>query len=59
MIIHFGKNPDSGGRPPSDSIVIRRAVVSRGVLFHMWDRDSVVVEESSMNTENVVVVSRI
>ena len=45
MIIHFGKNPDSGGRPPSDSIVIRRAVVSRGVLFHMWDRDSVVAEE--------------
>lgn len=59
IIIHFGRNPDSGGRPPNDSIVVRIAVVSRGVLFHVWDRDSVVVVEFSMNIRNVVVVSRI
>lgn len=58
MIIHFGMNPDSGGRPPSDSIVSRMAVVSRGILFHVWDRDSVVVVELSMNIMNVVVVSK-
>lgn len=58
MIIHFGMNPDSGGRPPSDSIVSRTAVVSRGILFHVWDRDSVVVVELSMNIMNVVVVSK-
>lgn len=58
MIIHFGMNPDSGGRPPSDSIVSRTAVVSRGILFHVWDRDSVVVVELSINIMNVVVVSK-
>lgn len=58
IIIHFGRNPDSGGRPPSDNIVARMAVVSRGVLFHVWDRDSVVVVEFNMNITNVVVVSR-
>lgn len=58
MIIHFGKNPDSGGRPPSDNIVARIVVVSRGVLFHVWDRDSVVVVEFSINIVNVVVVRR-
>lgn len=58
IIIHFGRNPDSGGRPPSDSIVVRIAVVSRGVLFHVWDRDSVVVVEFSMNITNVAVVIR-
>lgn len=58
MIIHFGINPDSGGRPPSDSMVSRMAVVSKGVLFHVWDRDSVVVVELNMNIMNVVVVSR-
>lgn len=58
IIIHFGRNPDSGGRPPSDNIVVRMAVVSRGVLFHVWDKDSVVVVEFNMNITNVVVVSR-
>lgn len=58
MIIHFGRNPDSGGSPPSDSIVASNVVVSRGVLFHMWDSDSVVVDEFIMNIMNVVVVSR-
>lgn len=58
IIIHFGRNPDSGGRPPSDSIVVRIAVVSRGVLFHVWDSDSVVVVEFSMNITNVAVVIR-
>lgn len=45
MIIHLGINPDSGGRPPMDSKVIRINVVVRGVLFHVCESDSVVVEE--------------
>lgn len=45
MIIHLGTNPDSGGRPPMDSKVIRISVVVRGVLFHVCESDSVVVEE--------------
>lgn len=59
MIIHFGRKPDSGGRPPSDNIVVKMVVVSSGVLFHAWDRDSVVVVEFNMNIINVVVVNRI
>lgn len=34
MIIHFGKNPVSGGRPPRESIMIRTDVAVTGDLFH-------------------------
>lgn len=44
-MIHFGKNPVSGGRPPRDNIMVRMSVAISGVLFHVWDSDSVVVEE--------------
>lgn len=56
MIIHLGMNPDSGGRPPMDSKVIRISVVVRGVLFHVWESDSVVVEELWINSINIVSV---
>ena len=56
MIIHLGMNPDSGGRPPSDSMVIRMSEVIRGVLFHVRESDSIVVEELSINNMNVVSV---
>lgn len=56
MIIHFGVNPDRGGRPPRDNIRIRIMDVIRGVLFHVWDSDVVVVEELCMNNMNVVSV---
>lgn len=59
MIIHLGKNPVSGGRPPSDSMIARMDAVSTGVLFHECDRASVVVDELAINSVNVVVVIRI
>lgn len=59
MIIHFGRNPVSGGRPPSDSMIVRMDAVSTGVLFHRCDRDSVVVDELVINSMKVVVVIRI
>lgn len=59
MIIHLGRNPVSGGSPPSDSIIVRMVVVIRGVLFHEWDSESVVVDELNMNSIKVVVVIRI
>lgn len=34
MIIHLGRNPVSGGRPPSDSMIARMDAVNRGILFH-------------------------
>lgn len=56
MIIHFGAKPDSGGRPPSDSRVVRSIVVRIGVLFHVRDRDSVVVVVELIKRANIVIV---
>lgn len=44
MMIHLGKNPVSGGRPPKDRR--RREVIVRiiGVLFHNSDIELIVVE---------------
>lgn len=54
MIIHFGRNPVRGGRPPSDNIMISVDRVIRGILFHIWDSINVVVEEFVMNSMKVV-----
>lgn len=56
MIIHLGRNPVSGGRPPSDNIIARMEEVTRGVLFHEWDSESIVVAELCINSMKVVVV---
>lgn len=49
----MGTKPDSGGRPPSDNISTRIRDVMRGSLFHVWDSDSVVVDELCINSINV------
>lgn len=59
IIIHFGKNPVNGGRPPKDNIIIRINVVVSGILFHMWDKEVVMIDVFIINTMNVVVVIRI
>lgn len=56
IIIHFGINPVRGGSPPSDSIIVRMMIVIRGILFHIWDRERVVVVEVEMRSINVVSV---
>jgi hypothetical protein len=43
MMIHFGRNPVSGGRPPSDSSEISSIGVITGVTFQEWARVSVLV----------------
>lgn len=55
----MGINPVRGGRPPKDSIITKIDAVIRGVLFHEWDSDRVVVDELYMNSMKVVVVIRI
>lgn len=35
IMIHFGKNPVSGGRPPRDNIIVRISAAISGVLFHV------------------------
>lgn len=59
IIIHLGRNPVSGGRPPSDSIIARTDAVSMGILFQRCDRDNVVVDELVMNNMKVAAVIRI
>lgn len=59
IIIHLGRKPARGGRPPSESIIVKVLVVIKGILFHMWERDRVVVAEVIMKSINVVVVIRI
>ena len=57
MMIHFGRNPVSGGSPPSDSNRIISIVVRIGALFHSCDRDRVVVvlfRFKIMNTASVI-----
>lgn len=56
MIIHFGMKPESGGRPPRDIISSRISEVIRGVLFHVCDKDNVVVVELYMSNMKVVSV---
>lgn len=56
MIIHLGRKPVKGGRPPSESIIIRALVAISGVLFHMWDKDRIVVEWDVISSINTTVV---
>lgn len=49
----MGTKPDNGGSPPSDSISTRIRDVMKGNLFHVWDSDSVVVDELYINSINV------
>lgn len=59
MMIHFGKNPVNGGSPPSDSSKAISIVVRKGVLFHSWDRDNVVVVLFKFKIMNTAVVIKI
>lgn len=59
MINHLGIKPDSGGSPPRDNIKVRITEVIKGNLFHVWERDRVVVDELRMNNMNVDRVIRI
>lgn len=56
IIIHLGMNPVRGGSPPRDSNVVRVRAVIRGILFHMWDRDRVVVVAIVIRSINIVIV---
>jgi hypothetical protein len=59
IMTHFGIKPVRGGSPPRDIKVAKMIVVVRGVLFHMCDRDSVVVVEVEISSKNIVSVIRI
>lgn len=56
MIAHFGKKPVRGGSPPKDNIVVKISVLISGSLFHVWDKEFIVVTEFSINSIKVVIV---
>lgn len=56
MIIHFGRNPVSGGRPPKDIMIVKIIMVMNGSLFHICDNEAVVVVELIMSSVKVVTV---
>lgn len=59
MMIHLGKNPVSGGRPPVDSRtneIMGRAI---GILFHMSDMEVIDVNEWVLKTESIGMVMMI
>ncbi|SBW38196.1 hypothetical protein PBNK65E_000502400 [Plasmodium berghei] len=53
MIIHFGKNPVSGGRPPRDSNISEIIVSIAGVLFHRSEIELMVIELFSISAMNI------
>lgn len=59
MIIHFGKNPVNGGRPPRDNRMSETIINTIGVLFHERDIELIVIEEFSINIINIGIVSKI
>lgn len=56
MMTHLGIKPVSGGRPPRDIRMVSMAAVIRGVLFHVWARESAVVLELMMRSINMGIV---
>lgn len=59
IMAHLGKNPVSGGNPPNDSKVNIMALVSTGIVFQVFVKDSVVVFVFIINMRNNDSVSRI
>ena len=53
MIIHLGKNPEGGGRPPNDAVVVRTRIVVGGVWFSVCDEDTVVIPELGINIKKM------
>lgn len=56
MMAHFGRNPVSGGRPPSDSRTKEVIVRIIGVLFHRSEIELIVVDEFIMRVPNIGIV---
>lgn len=58
MIIHFGRKPVSGGRPPRERRITRDVEVKRGSLFHVFESIMIEVVERMCIVKNIEVVRR-
>lgn len=59
MIIHFGKNPVNGGRPPRDNKISDIIISVIGALFHESEIELIDVEEFNISVINIGIVSKI
>lgn len=57
IIIHFGRNPVRGGRPPRDRRIKEVMIRIIGVLFHNSDIELIVVVEFIMSAMNIGMVN--
>lgn len=55
-IIHLGKNPVNGGKPPRDNKIDKIMDISHVSLFQARDSNRVVVPEFRLSARNAVVV---
>lgn len=55
-IIHFGRNPDRGGNPPSDNKIRGVRAVRAGALAQEQARELILREEVSLKVRNVAEV---
>ena len=56
MISHFGRKPDKGGKPASDSRINGARAVIKGYLSHVEGNVLRLVTESSLSKRNAAVV---
>lgn len=56
-ISHFGMNPDRGGSPPRESIVVDRAIMVWGVFVHMVPRSLMVIDSVLFISKSVGMVA--
>lgn len=56
MIVHFGKNPVRGGRPPKDRRTKEVIIRIVGVLFHDSEIELIDVDELIMSAINIGMV---
>lgn len=59
MIIHFGRNPVNGGRPPRDNKISDIIISVIGALFHESEIELIDVEEFNISVINIGIVSKI
>lgn len=58
IMSHFGMNPERGGNPPRDRMVVARATVINGEFVHAAPMSLIVVEDVVLISINVGVVAR-
>lgn len=56
MMVHFGRNPVSGGRPPRDKRISEVIIGIVGALFHRSETELIVVEEFNVSVINIGIV---